>query len=159
MVGEVPSDMAAQYTSVYWWAKKSLHYLHSYRWSAVSAVADAGATSDQMQYFFGWSNAKMNTEYISTSKAAIIKVVQKHQDAESKDNLVPVNVEKACKKSSNLANESPETVQEVWDDFEPNLSADSISAWSDQGLVMCLLSFWTNRNCMAITYLSSSLSN
>ena len=70
----------------------------------------------------------MNTEYISTSKAAIIKVVQKHQDAESKDNLVPVNVEKACKKSSNLANESPETVQEVWDDFEPNLSADSISA-------------------------------
>ena len=102
--------------------------LHSYRWSAATAVADAGATADQMQDFLGWANAKMNAEYISPYKAAIIKVVQKHQDAETKDNLVPVNVEKACKKSSNLANESPETVQEVWDDLEPNLSADSISA-------------------------------
>ena len=71
---------------------------HSYRRSAATAVADAGATSDQMQDFFG---AKMTTEYISTSKAAIIKVTQKLQDTETKDNLGHVNVaEKACKESS-----------------------------------------------------------
>ena len=43
----------------------------------------------------------MTTEYISTIKAAIIKVVQKLQDTETKDNLGRVNVaEKACKESS-----------------------------------------------------------
>ena len=46
----------------------------------------------------------MTTEYISTSKAAIIKVTQKLQDTETKDNLGHVNVaEKACKESSKLA--------------------------------------------------------
>ena len=42
---------------------------HSYRRSAATAVADAGATSDQMQNFLDWANAKMTTDYISTSKA------------------------------------------------------------------------------------------
>ena len=99
--------------------------LHSYRWSAATTVADAGATADQMQDFLGWANAKMNTEYISPYKAAIIKVVQKLQDTETKDNVCHVNVaEKACKECSNLANESVEVAQEsqvsdfgeLWDD-------------------------------------------
>ena len=152
MVGEVPSDMAAQYTSVYWWAKKSLHYLHSYRWSAVSAVADAGATSDQMQYFFGWSNAKMNTEYISTSKAAIIKVVQKHQDAPCECWESLQEEFKSCQWESR---DCPRSLGWFWTQLVP-LAPDPIRV---QSCVWCL--FWTNRNCMAVTsiFLSSSLSN
>ena len=43
----------------------------------------------------------MTTEYISTSKAAIIKVAQKLQDTETKINLGHVNVaEEAFKESS-----------------------------------------------------------
>ena len=68
---------------------------------------------DQMRDFFGWTNAKMTKEFISTSKAAIFKVAQKLQDTETKDNLGHINVaEKACKESSKLANESAEVAPE-----------------------------------------------
>ena len=113
------------------------------------SVVDAGATYDQMEDFFGWSNAKMTTEYIFPSKAAIIKVAQKLQDTETKDNPGHMNVaEKACKKSSNLANESAEVAQEnqvsdfgeVWDDRNPTcmpipLAPDPIRV---QSCVCCL---------------------
>ena len=70
----------------------------------------------------------MTTEYISTSKSAIIKVVQKLQDTETKDSLGHMNVaEKACKERSKLANESAEVAQEsqvsdigeIWDYWNP----------------------------------------
>ena len=71
----------------------------------------------------------MTTEYISTSKAAIIKVAQELQDTETKDNLGHEIVsEKACKESSKLADESAEEVTqesqvsdfgELWDDWNP----------------------------------------
>ena len=97
MVGKVPSDTTTHLHEI---SQKSIH-------SIATAVADARATSDQMQDFFGWANAKMTTEYISTSKAAIFKVA-----------------EKACDESSKLANECTEVVQEsqvsdfeeLWDD-------------------------------------------
>ena len=56
---------------------------HSYRMPAATAVVDARATSDQMQDFFDWANAKISTEYIFRSQAAIIKVAQKLQDTET----------------------------------------------------------------------------
>ena len=122
MVGKVPSDMATHLHI----DESKKYTFHSYRRSAATAVADAGATSDQMQDFFGWTNAKMTTEYISTSKAAIIKVAQKLQDTETKDGHMNVT-EKACKESSKLANESAEVAQEsqvsdfgeLWDDWNP----------------------------------------
>ena len=55
--------------------------------------------ADQIQDFC-WANAKMKTEYISTPKAAIIKIAQKLQDTETKDNLGRVNIDvKDWKKS------------------------------------------------------------
>ena len=69
MVGKVPSDMATHLHI----DEPKKYTFHSYRRSAATAVADAGATSDQMQDFLGWTNAKMTTEFISTSKAAIIR--------------------------------------------------------------------------------------
>ena len=103
MVGKVPSDMATHLHI----DEPKKYTFHSYRRSAATAVADAGATSDQMQDFLGWTNAKMTTEYISTSKAAIFFVA-----------------EKACDESSKLANECTKVVQEsqvsdfeeLWDD-------------------------------------------
>ena len=111
MVGKLSSDMA---THLYIEEPKKFTF-NSYRRSATIAVADTGATSDQMKDLLGWANAKMTTEYISTSKADIIKGVQKLQDTETKDNLGHVNVaEKACKESSKLANKvqrSPKRVR------------------------------------------------
>ena len=80
MVGKVPSDMATHLHI----DEPKKYTFHSYRMSAATAVADAGATSDQMQDFFGWTNAKMTTEYISTSKAAIFKLAEKACDESSK---------------------------------------------------------------------------
>ena len=40
---------------------------HSFRRSAATAAADAGATAQQMVDFFGWKNQSMTAEYISTS--------------------------------------------------------------------------------------------
>ena len=122
MVGKVPSDMA---THLHIDEPKKFTF-HSYRRSAATAVADAGATSDQMQDFF-WLGKWQNDHgiYISSSKAAIIKVAQKLQDTETKDNLGHMNVaEKACKESSKLANESAEVAQErdfgeLWDYWIP----------------------------------------
>merc|ERR1712107_842797 len=55
---------------------------HSFRRSAATAVADAGATSEQMQDFFGWASSRMTTEYISTSKAAVVNFANKLQQTE-----------------------------------------------------------------------------
>ena len=108
MVGKVPSDMA-----IHLHIDQPKNYtFHSFRRSAATAVANARATSDQMQDFFGWANAKMTMEYVSTIKSAIIKVAEKLQDTETKDNLGNMNVdEKACKESSTLAKENAEVAQ------------------------------------------------
>ena len=61
MVGKVPSDMA-----IHLHIDQPKNYtFHSFRRSAATAVANARATSDQMQDFFGWANAKMTMEYVS----------------------------------------------------------------------------------------------
>ena len=41
---------------------------HSFRRSSATAAADAGATPQQMQDFFGWKHPSMTAEYISTSR-------------------------------------------------------------------------------------------
>ena len=124
MVGKVPSDIAAHLHI----DKPKKYTFHTYRRSAATAVADAGATSDQMQDFFGQTNAKMTKEYTSTRKSGIIKVGQKLQDTETKDSLGHMNVaEKACKEISQLANENAEVAQErqvsefgeLWDYWNP----------------------------------------
>ena len=90
-------------------------HLHSfiYRMPAATAVVDAGARPDQMKDFFDWANAKMTMEYIFTSKASIIKVVQKLEDTDTQDNRVHVNIaEEEFKERSKLAYESAEVAQE-----------------------------------------------
>ena len=57
--------------------KPDMFTFHSFRRSAATAVADVGATSEQMCDFFGWSNVKMAGEYVSTSKAAVRNVANK----------------------------------------------------------------------------------
>ena len=44
---------------------------HSFRRSSATAAADAGATPQQMQDFFGWKHPSMTAEYISTSRHQI----------------------------------------------------------------------------------------
>ena len=66
--------------------KKFTKYsFHSYRRSSATAAADAGATSDQMVDFFGWSNHKMTSEYISTSKQAVAKMAERLGNTEKNE--------------------------------------------------------------------------
>ena len=74
MVAKVPSDMAERINLN---NDNGEYTFHSFRRSAATAVADSGATSEQMRDFFGWSNTKMTNEYISTSKAAVINISKK----------------------------------------------------------------------------------
>jgi hypothetical protein len=50
---------------------------HSFRRTAATTAADAGTTSDQMVDFFGWKNQSMCSEYISTSKPAIMSMASR----------------------------------------------------------------------------------
>ena len=65
---------------------------HSFRRSSATAAADAGATAQQMQDFFGWKNQSMTAEYISTSR---------HQITSMADRLATMREEpkEACKAS------------------------------------------------------------
>ena len=73
-VSKVPSDMAERINLN---NDNGEYTFHSFRRSAATAVADSGATSEQMRDFFGWSSTKMTSEYISTSKAAVINISNK----------------------------------------------------------------------------------
>ena len=60
---------------------------HSFRRSSASQAADLGATSLQMQSYYGWKNASMTLEYVSTSKAAIEDMAAKLAHSESEDKV------------------------------------------------------------------------
>ena len=87
MVAKVPHEMAT-YLKL---ENPGAYSFHSFRRSAATAVADAGATSEQMQDFFGWSSSKMTTEYISTSKAAVINFANKLHQTELIQNSQVIN--------------------------------------------------------------------
>ena len=64
MLAEVPHQVAR------WLGKPNPedYTFHSFRRSSATAAADAGATAQQMQDFFGWKHPSMTSEYISTSR-------------------------------------------------------------------------------------------
>ena len=66
---------------------------HSFRRSSASQAADLGATSLQMQSYYGWKNASMTLEYVSTSKAAIEDMAAKLAHSESKDKVTNSELE------------------------------------------------------------------
>ena len=67
---------------------------HSFRRSSATAAADAGASTDQMVDFFGWANQKMTTEYISTSKHAVVKMADRLSEVETVSNVTETSAEK-----------------------------------------------------------------
>ena len=72
MVGKVPHDVATRLRL----AKPEDYTFHSYRRTSATSAANGGMTSEQMQGFFGWKNASMCQEYISTSRPAIMQMAQ-----------------------------------------------------------------------------------
>ena len=64
MVSKVPSDMAKRLQL----ENPGCYTFHSFRRSAATAAADAGATSEQIIDFFGWSNSKMTTITLAPAK-------------------------------------------------------------------------------------------
>ena len=79
-LAEVPKEMAAHLEL----DEPGRFSFHSYRRSAATVAADAGASSEQMVDFFGWSNQKMTTKYISTSKTAVMNMASRLAESEEK---------------------------------------------------------------------------
>lgn len=50
----------------------SEYTFHSFRRTSATRAADAWATTEQLVDFFGWKNASMSQEYISSSRPAIL---------------------------------------------------------------------------------------
>lgn len=80
-LAEVPKEMAAHLKL----DEPGRFSFHSYRRSAATVAADAGASSEQMVDFFGWSNQKMTTEYISTSKTAVMNMASRLAESEESE--------------------------------------------------------------------------
>jgi len=65
-VSKIPQEMALRLQL----QNPDGYSFQSFRRSAAAAAADAGATSNQMMDFFGWSTPKMTTDYVSNSNPA-----------------------------------------------------------------------------------------
>ena len=64
MVSKVPTDMAKRLQL----ENPGCYTFHSFRRSAATAAADAGAASEQMINFLEWSNSKMTTITLAPAK-------------------------------------------------------------------------------------------
>jgi hypothetical protein len=72
-VANVPHEIAQRLQL----AEPASFTFHSFRRSAATSAADGGSTSEQMTEFFGWRNAAMCQEYISSSKPAVKNMAMK----------------------------------------------------------------------------------
>jgi len=72
MMGKVPHDLAIRLRV----PNPAAYTFHSYRRSSATAAANGGKTAEQMLPFFGWKNASMVQEYISTSRPAIVNMAE-----------------------------------------------------------------------------------
>ena len=122
MVGKVPQTMAEKLRL----DSPDLFTFHSFRRSAATAVAESGATPNQMMDFFNWSSVKMTTEYITTTNQAVLDVAQRlHGDsgvaAEDK------TLEKTS--ASTTVSTVKEEEEEIWEDWNPE---DPVPAVSQQ---------------------------
>ena len=67
-VSKVPHEIAALLNL----PDPSKYTFHSFRRTSATRAADAGATTEQLVDFFGWKNASMCQEYISSSRPAVV---------------------------------------------------------------------------------------
>jgi hypothetical protein len=92
---------------------------HSFRRTCATLAADSGASAQQMQDFFGWKNASMTMEYISTSKAAVMSMAS---------NLNPVK-EKEVEVKQEGVGEGEEKLEEGGDgkeDINPGVTLNPV---------------------------------
>jgi len=73
MVAKLPHEIATCLSL----PDPSAYTFHSFRRTSASSAADGGSSSAQMTDFFGWKNASMCQEYVSTSKPAITNMAKK----------------------------------------------------------------------------------
>ena len=72
-LGKIPLEMAQRLEL----ENPSQYTFHSYRRSAATVAADAGASPEQLKQHFGWKSSEMASHYITTSKKAITDVASK----------------------------------------------------------------------------------
>jgi site-specific recombinase XerD len=73
MVAKIPHELASRFNL----PNPAEYTFHSFRRTSATSAADGGSTSEQMIEFFGWKQAAMCQEYVSTSKHAIRNMAKK----------------------------------------------------------------------------------
>jgi len=84
-VSKVPHEIAALLNL----PDPSKYTFHSFRRTSATRAADAGATSEQLVDFFGWKNASMCQEYISSSRPAILGMANRLSGTGVNSNVEP----------------------------------------------------------------------
>jgi integrase len=109
---------------------------HSFRRTAATSAADASATSDQMVDFFGWKNQSMCSEYISTSKPAIVSMASKLagpvEPFKMDDPEVVVEVEVENSKEMDVKSQLQEMVMVVMEEDQEMLAMAGIQLQPQQ---------------------------
>jgi integrase len=80
IISKVPCEMA----TILGLENSQEFTFHSLRRSSATAAADGGASAQQLMDFFGWANANMPQEYVSSSKVAVKSMAERLQGVEKK---------------------------------------------------------------------------
>ncbi len=73
MISKVPNDIASRLAL----QDPEKYTFHSFRRTRATSAADGGASTKQMVDFFGWKNGSMCTEYVSSSKPALVGMAKR----------------------------------------------------------------------------------
>jgi hypothetical protein len=130
MMSKVPSEIAEKLSL----PNPSKNTFHSFRRTSATSAADAGATTEQLVDFYGWKNASMCQEYISSSKPAIVGMANK---------LGSMEVEKSDQKQGVVCQQEEPSSFAGWDEDPemylnagiPLVSSTSNSNTDQQGVI------------------------
>ena len=73
MIAKVPYEIACRLAL----QAPEKYTFHSFRRTSATSAADGGSSTEQMVDFFGWKNGSMCTEYVSTSKPALVGMAKR----------------------------------------------------------------------------------
>ena len=73
MISKVPNDIASRLAL----QDPEKYTFHSFRRTSATSAADGGASTEQMVDFYGWKNGSMCTEYVSSSKPALVGMAKR----------------------------------------------------------------------------------
>ncbi len=81
MISKVPNEIASRLAL----QDPEKYTFYSFRWTSSTSAADGGAPTEQMIDFSGWKNGSMCTEYVSSSRLALVGLAKPKESSGSKE--------------------------------------------------------------------------